>query len=124
MITSVMLAGLPISIAVYGAYKRFVPALGVKQERLNHLDGDSYALLDVRAYNVSDKKPAPEAFNLPISYFTRGYGEIPKKPIHLIAENKLEKNLAVRLLRRKGFSVASYSLMGEKSPDKLNTACC
>lgn len=124
MIASVMLIGLPVSIAAYGAYKRHVPVHGVRQEQLDRIDGNSYVLLDVRAYNISDKEPVSEAFNLPISYFSRGYQEIPKKPIHLIAENQLEKNLAARLLHQKGFNVASYSLMGENNKDKMHTVCC
>ncbi|MGH2316738.1 hypothetical protein ACRC6Q_03170 [Planococcus sp. SE5232] len=124
MITSIMLIGVPVSMVAYGAYKRHVPVHGVKPEQLDRVDSYLYTLLDVRAYNVSDKEPIPEAFNLPISYFTRGYQEIPKKPIHLIAENQLEKNLAARLLHQKGFNVASYSLMNENRKDKMHTACC
>lgn len=121
MIASTMLIGLPVSMAVYSVYKRHIPVSGVKQAQLNEIDGNSYALLDVRAYNVSNKEIVSDAFNLPISYFTRGYKEIPQKPIHLIAENQVEKNLATRLLQQKGFKVASYSLMGNS---KMQTACC
>ncbi|ANU14208.1 hypothetical protein B481_2647 [Planococcus halocryophilus Or1] len=121
MIASTMLIGLPVSIAVYSVYKRHIPVLGLKQAQPNEIDSESYTLLDVRAYNVSDKELVSEAFNLPISYFTRGYKEIPKKPIHLIAENQVEKNLATRLLHQKGFKVSSYSLMGKS---KMQTACC
>lgn len=121
MIASTMLIGLLVSMAVYSAYKRYIPIASVKQAQLNEIDSDSYALLDVRAYNVSYKELVSDAFNLPISYFTRGYKEIPKKPIHLIAENQVEKNIATRLLQQKGFKVTSYSLM-EKS--KMQTACC
>ncbi|MCH4826041.1 MAG: hypothetical protein N2C11_06820 [Planococcus sp. (in: firmicutes)] len=121
MITSTMLIGLPVSMAVYSVYKRHIPVPGIKQAQVNEIDSDSYALLDVRAYNVSDKELVSDAFNLPLSYFTRGYKEIPKKPIHLIAENQVEKNLATRLLHQKGFKVASYSLMGKS---KMQTACC
>lgn len=124
MIASVLLIGVPISMAAYGTYKRHVPVHGVKQERLDRVDGNLCALLDVRAYNISDKQPVSEAFNLPISYFSRGYGEIPKKPIHLIAESRMEKNLAARLLHQNGFSVASYSLMNENTEDKMHTVCC
>lgn len=61
MIASVMLIGLPVSIAAYGAYKRHVPVHGVRQEQLDRIDGNSYVLLDVRAYNISDKEPVSEA---------------------------------------------------------------
>ncbi|ANU09873.1 hypothetical protein A1A1_04887 [Planococcus antarcticus DSM 14505] len=120
MIVSTMLIGLPVSMAAYSVYKRHMPVHGIKQARLDQIDSDFYALLDVRAYNVSDKEFVSEAFNLPISYFTRGYKEIPRNPIHLIAENQMEKNLAVRLLQQKGFNVASYSLIGK---NKMQTSC-
>ncbi|ALS77621.1 hypothetical protein ACQKDD_04625 [Planococcus kocurii] len=121
MITSALLIGLPVSMVAHSVYKRHMPVHGIKQEQLDQIDADSCALLDVRAYNVSDKELVSGAFNLPISYFTRGYREIPKKSIHLIAENQLEKNLATRLLHQRGFHVTSYSLIGK---DKMQTACC
>ncbi|MBD8014800.1 MULTISPECIES: rhodanese-like domain-containing protein [Planococcus] len=124
MVTSLMLIGVPVFLTAYGVYKRTVPVHGVAHEALGQVDSEVYTLLDVRAYNVSYKEPLPEAFNLPISYFTRGYKEIPNKPIHLFAENQSEKNLAIRLLHQKGFQVASYSLMGENNEDKMHTACC
>ena len=124
MVASLMLVGVPVFLTAYGVYKRTVPVHGVAHEALNQVDSEAHTLLDVRAYNVSYKEPLPEAFNLPISYFTRGYEEIPNKPIHLFAENQSEKNLAIRLLRQKGFHVVSYSLMGENHEDKMHTACC
>lgn len=124
MVASLMLVGVPVFLTAYGIYKRTVPVHGVEHEALNQVDSEVYTLLDVRAYNVSYKEPLPGAFNLPISYFTRGFKEIPNKPIHLFAENQLEKNLAIRLLRQKGFHVESYSLMGENHEDKMHTACC
>ena len=124
MVASLMLVGVPVFLTAYGIYKRTVPVHGVEHEALNQDDSEVYTLLDVRAYNVSYKEPLPGAFNLPISYFTRGFKEIPNKPIHLFAENQLEKNLAIRLLRQKGFHVESYSLMGENHEDKMHTACC
>lgn len=95
-------------------YKRYVTAKGVKHECADKLKENSdILLLDVRAYNISYKDPIEGAFELPVAYFIRSYEEIPDRPIHIIASDEMEKNMAVRLLRKKGKNLISYSLTEE-----------
>lgn len=113
-----MSIGIPIALlALAGSnsfYKRYVTAKGVEHGCADELKGNSdILLLDVRAYNISYKDPIEGAFELPIAYFIRSYEEIPDRPIHIVASDEMEKNMAVRLLRKKGKNIISYSLTEE-----------
>lgn len=119
-----MSIGIPIALLALagsnGFYKRYVTAKGVKHDCTDRLkeNGDIF-LLDVRAYNISYKDPIEGAFELPIAYFIRSYEEIPDRPIHIIASDEMEKNMAVRLLWKKGKQVISYSLTEENCGERM-----
>jgi rhodanese-related sulfurtransferase len=94
-------------------YKRYFPILGIpyiqnwKNRETNHL-----VIIDVRDYNVSYKNPVQGVINIPIAYLNRYFNEIPNRDILVIASTSLEKNVGIRLLRRKGFHVIGYTLTG------------
>ena len=119
-----MSIGIPIALLALagsnGFYKRYVTAKGVKHDCADNLkeDGD-ILLLDVRAYNISYKDPVEGAFELPVAYFIRSYEEIPDRPIHVIASDEMEKNMVVRLLRKKRKNVISYSLTEENCGESM-----
>lgn len=94
-------------------YKRHVPVRQV-QECLPQKLNVGTAIVDVRDYNDSYKSPTPNALNLPIAYLVRHVHELPKKPLHIIASTQLEKNMSVRIIRKAGYEVRSYSLIEEK----------
>lgn len=119
-----MSIGIPIALLALagsnGFYKRYVAAKGVKHDCADNLkENDDILLLDVRAYNISYKDPVEGAFELPVAYFIRSYDEIPDRPIHVIASDEMEKNMAVRLLRKKGKNVISYSLTEENCGEPM-----
>lgn len=119
-----MSIGIPIALLALagsnGFYKRYVTAKGVKHDCADNLkEHDDILLLDVRAYNISYKDPVKGAFELPVAYFIRSYEEIPDRPIHIIASDEMEKNMAVRLLRKKGKIVVSYSLTEEDCGERM-----
>ena len=119
-----MSIGIPIALLALagsnGFYKRYVTAKGVKHDCAENLSGkEEVTLLDVRAYNISYKDPVNGALELPVAYFIRSYEEIPNGPIHVIAADEMEKNMAVRLLRKKGKNVISYSLTEETCNEQL-----
>lgn len=119
-----MSIGIPIALLALagsnGFYKRYVTAKGVKHDCVEGLkEQEELFLLDVRPYNVSYKDPVEGALELPVAYFIRSYDEIPNRPIHVIASDEMEKNMAVRLLRKKGKQVVSYSLTEETCNDKV-----
>lgn len=49
--------------------------------------------------------------NIPVAYIERCYEEIPRDNVHLVVHTELEKNIGVRMLRKKGINVRSYSVM-------------
>ena len=119
-----MSIGIPIALLAFagsnGFYKRYVTAKGVKHDCVYNLkENADILLLDVRAYNISYKDPVKGAFELPVAYFLRSYEEIPDRPIHVIASDEMEKNMAVRLLRKKGKIVVSYSLTEEDCGERM-----
>ncbi|MBU9673163.1 hypothetical protein KQ939_01960 [Planococcus sp. CP5-4] len=119
-----MSIGIPIALLALagsnGFYKRFVTAKGVKHDCADNVkENGDILLLDVRAYNISYKDPIEGAFELPVAYFIRGYEEIKDSPIHIIASDKMEKNMAVRLLRKKDKNVISYSLTEENCGERM-----
>ncbi|MFJ3390966.1 rhodanese [Lysinibacillus sp. NPDC086135] len=94
-------------------YKRHVPVRQI-QECLPQELNVGTVIVDVRDYNDSYKSLTPNALNLPISYLVRHIHELPKKPLHIIASTQLEKNMSVRIIRKAGHEVKSYSLIEEK----------
>lgn len=89
-------------------YKRYFPIYGVPCQPVRR-DKDN-VIVDLRDYNISDKKPLSGAINIPVAYLKRNYHEIPGKEVHVVAMNQLEKNMGIRLLRQRGFDVVSYTI--------------
>lgn len=83
-----------------------MPVVGVKEISLN--DIYNLQILDVRDYNTN-KCMNLQATHIPYAYLPRCLHEIEKQPIHIIGESKTEINLAIRFLKKNGYTVASYS---------------
>ncbi|WP_174733483.1 sulfurtransferase [Mesobacillus harenae] len=96
---------------VFLLYKRYVPVLGVpckdiREEKLEYID----IILDIRDYNISSKTPVEGALTIPTAYLARYFKEIPGREIYIVASDHLEKNMGIRLLRKRGFKVMGYTL--------------
>lgn len=92
-------------------FRRYFPILGVPC--ISHPRTVKYGnkvILDSRDYNESSQESIPESIQIPYAYLARYYHEIPDRPIHLIVNNTLDRNLSIRFLREKGFHIQSYSL--------------
>jgi hypothetical protein len=83
-----------------------VPCVDVKHSKLD----EKQVVVDFRDYNNLSDGPEYNAIVIPIPYLKRYYQEIPSKHVHVIASNKLEKNIGVRFLQKNGFHVTGYSL--------------
>ncbi len=94
-------------------YIRHVPARRFQECLPQELDA-GIAIVDVRDYNDSYKSLILNALNLPIAYLIRHIHELPKKPLHIIASTQLDKNMSVRIIRKAGHEVKSYSLIEEE----------
>lgn len=92
-------------------YKRYVPILGIK--KIQSIDDLNFrvkdlVLVDTRDYQTSYKNPVNHAICLPLPYLYRHHNEIEGEQVILIVTNRLEKNLSIRILRRKGFNIKGY----------------
>jgi hypothetical protein len=100
---------LPIFLLAMSIYKRYVPVKDVPCIENEHvIKNGNTAILDLRDYNESDLHL--NAIHIPYAYLPRFYKEIPHIKVHVIAANRLELNLGLRFLKRKGFNVTSFEL--------------
>ncbi|MDC3417691.1 sulfurtransferase [Aquibacillus salsiterrae] len=100
-----------LSIVFYLMYLRYFPIKGVPCIDLGKTELlQPHVKVDIRDYNVSAKQKVNGSIEMPIAYIKRYHHEIPSKEIHLIAADKMEKNLGIRYLQNKGYRVVGYSL--------------
>ncbi|MFF2876062.1 hypothetical protein ACFVR2_07020 [Gottfriedia sp. NPDC057991] len=100
-----------IGLILRKLYIRYFPIWHIKCTNLSSiLSKKSTQIIDVRDYNESNKMPIINALNIPIGYLKRSYVDISNNEIHIVASNKLEKNISIRFLRKKGFKIIGYSL--------------
>ncbi|PEJ59125.1 hypothetical protein CN601_00250 [Bacillus sp. AFS017336] len=92
-------------------YIRYFPIWHIKCTNSSSIiSKKSTQIIDVRDYNESNKMPIKNALNIPIGYLKRSYEDISNIEIHIVASNKLEKNLSIRFLSKQGFKIIGYSL--------------
>ncbi|MGM0844919.1 MAG: hypothetical protein ACQEUT_08075 [Bacillota bacterium] len=116
-----MLLLIIISISIlFALYNRYFPVIGVPCSTDIPALTETILILDVRDYNQSSANPIPHAVNLPVAYFKRNWDDLSASRIHIAASNSVEKNLSIRMLRRKGYKVTGYTLTEEQSPPKQN----
>jgi len=107
----IFVLSIAIVILVAWMYKRYVP---IKNIPCKHIDlkDTSLEILDIRAYNArQDNLNSDSIINIPYSYLERYNNEIPLSNIHVIASDKLERNLGIRFLLGKGIKVKSYEIL-------------
>lgn len=99
-------------ILFFFIWSRHIPVSGLT--RTDELPATERVLIiDMRDFQDSHKAPIEHAVNLPWGYLQRNHQQIPQKPIHLIVPHAVTRNGSVRYLRRKGFTVESYSFASE-----------
>jgi len=99
----------------------------IPQMDKKELELSTFTILDVRDYNVSYKSSIDKAMNIPVPYIKRHYKDIKSNDLIVVASNRLEKNVGIRLLRRKGFKVVGYILIDSYKENNNNIAknvCC
>lgn len=93
-------------------YSRYLPVFGVKAQVLQDNQESDVRIVDVRDYNEKVDQ-GHHRLHIPIAYLHRFYHEIDGKSVHVIASSKIEKNMSIRFLRRKGYKVSGYTLCNE-----------
>lgn len=103
-------------------YLRHIPVFGIGKKDINDVSSlkEDTIVVDVRDYQTSFREPIHQAYRIPFPYLKRFYKEIPDKNIVIIASNHVEKNLCIRLLRRRGHQVIGYDIPLEEK----YTRCC
>lgn len=100
-----------VALAIIPLYRRYIPVKGIPYQDALQMETQSVRL-DIRDYIVSANQPIEKAIEIPVPYLDRFFREIPSKDVHIIVSDRLEKNIGVRLLRKKGFNVTGYSIHG------------
>lgn len=109
-----------LAAMTYMIYVRYYPIKGIPCIDMNQLSNETKKVkLDIRDYNTSSKNAITDAVSLPVAYLKRHYTQIPSKQIYLIASDKIERNLAIRMLKQKGFQVMGYTITGCGCQGKL-----
>ncbi|MCP8970208.1 rhodanese-like domain-containing protein [Ectobacillus ponti] len=102
-------------LAALVLYIRYMPVYGVQAADEARAD---ILVLDVRDYNETSKCQTNAAVHIPYAYLVRFYQDIPKRPLHVVAASRLDRNLAIRFLRRRGYTIASYHITNGKGATK------
>ncbi|MBB6452366.1 hypothetical protein HNQ94_000811 [Salirhabdus euzebyi] len=107
-------------IALYFLYARYFPIYGVPcMEHLTIKEG--VLLIDVRDYIDASSDPIAGSKNIPLAYLKRNIQDVVGQEIYVIAADRLEKNIGIRLLQRNGLKVAGYKLTTCKCFEKVNS---
>jgi hypothetical protein len=96
-------------------FNRYFPILGLKCMKWGEFDIKNVNVIDVRDYNDSYKEPIPGAINIPIAYLNRYYPEIPNVDLYIVASDKIEKNMGVRILRAKGYQIIGCTIKSNEN---------
>ncbi|MEC3885314.1 rhodanese [Halobacillus sp. HZG1] len=91
---------------------RYLPASHVKKMDMSEVTSEDGMVVpvDTRDYQTSSQDKLGQAVCLPLAYLERHHQDIPQRPIVLICSDEVEKNLAARLLKRKGYEVIGYTI--------------
>ncbi|MFD0048184.1 hypothetical protein ACFVHQ_02405 [Actinomycetes bacterium NPDC127524] len=94
-----------LGYAGFSIYKRYVP---VSHPFIGKYDKE--ILLDVRVYQDTYNDPALGAIEIPYGYLKRYHQEIPNRDLIIVAGDMVEKNLACRFLKKKGYRIKGYMI--------------
>ncbi|MYL32193.1 rhodanese-like domain-containing protein [Pontibacillus yanchengensis] len=103
------------ALVLFFVMRRYVPVAGVDKINVRDVEAtyEEVIMVDTRAYQTSAIEANQEAFCIPLPYLNRHYTDIPDKDVVLISTDSIEKNLATRLLRKKGYNVVGYTIPEE-----------
>jgi rhodanese-related sulfurtransferase len=107
---SIYLLVLSVVILVITSYKRYFPVKKVPCIENGFKDHNAI-ILDIRDYNESVNDIPHGTLHIPYAYLRRFNKEISHDNLHVIASDRLELNLGLRFLMKKGFKVISYEIM-------------
>ncbi|GIO22286.1 sulfurtransferase [Oceanobacillus sp. J11TS1] len=98
-----------IVLLCYELFRRYFPIKGITCK--NRIGEKDIVILDLRGYNEKGTLKNV-AMQIPYAYLRRHYSEIPNQSLHVVASDRMDINLGVRFLLRKGYSVSSFEIIG------------
>ncbi|WP_394185651.1 rhodanese-like domain-containing protein [Metabacillus halosaccharovorans] len=107
-----------LTIISYFLFLRSFPVFGLVDIEKKKVETNNFYVIDLRDYNESYKDPLNIGMNIPIAYLKRYYNEIPNLELIVVASNCMERNIGVRILRKKGFKVVGYKMTSRKEIGK------
>jgi rhodanese-related sulfurtransferase len=91
-------------------YQRYIPVSGVPAIA-EHIKDKDMIILDIRDYQSTSNGPIEGSLNIPYPYLKRYYREIPKGNVIIVASDLIEKNLAIRFLLKRKFSISGFIIL-------------
>ncbi|WP_138420618.1 hypothetical protein [Aquibacillus sediminis] len=111
VITIIPIILLGFILVFYFSYTRYFPVYGVPCIDQANQSNDSNVTVDLRDYVTADRSELKGSVVMPVAYLKRHYRELPKQQaIHIIAADRVEKNIGARFLNQKGYNVVGYTL--------------
>jgi hypothetical protein len=107
MVSTLLIFALLISFSLY---RRYFPVLNVPCSDRMYSQNDQEVKIDLRDYNTSYGSYVNDTIQIPVAYLKRYMHEIQGKHVFIIASNKVEKNIGIRILQNKGYKVIGYKL--------------
>lgn len=99
---------------IYAAALRYVPVKGLKEISVQEVGPmKPYLIVDVRQFQTAHHSPVQGSLNMPLAYLTRHFRDITQREVVIIASDKVEVNMSVKFLKRKGYIVHGYHLKSE-----------
>lgn len=96
----------------HALYIRYMPVRRLEEIEYADVAGQK-EMLDVREYNT-DGYLIEGSTHIPYAYLPRFHHSLGQKPLHLLVENRTDLNMSVRFLRKKGYSVSSYTIIQQR----------
>lgn len=107
MIYTLLIFALLISFSLY---RRYFPVLNVPCSDRLYSQVDQVVKIDLRDYNKSYRSYVDDTIQIPVAYLKRHMHEIQGDQVFVIASNKVEKNIGIRILQNKGYKVIGFKL--------------
>jgi hypothetical protein len=107
MISTLLIFTMFVSLSFY---RRYFPIVSVPCSNRACSQIDQVVKIDLRDYNKSYGSYVDDTIQIPVAYLKRHMHEIQGDQVFVIASNKVEKNIGIRILQNKGYKVIGFKL--------------
>jgi len=97
-----------IIYVIYVFIQRYVPVYNTSYMGAFQNAQNAFTVIDLRDYIIAAHSPVKGAYEIPLAHLKRHTDQIPNNKIVVVASDPVEKNIGVRMLKRKGFDVVGF----------------